>query len=101
MLKIHLLKTLTLISCFILVGYLPGQLYNLDASKYGKGIDLRNLLDILHKHGICGIADVVINHRTAGKQDPNGHWNIFEGGVPDKRLAWGAWAVSMLVKYST
>ncbi|KAG0574921.1 hypothetical protein KC19_VG303000 [Ceratodon purpureus] len=76
-------------------GYLPGQLYNLDASLYGKGTDLRNLLDVLHKHGICGIADIVINHRTAGKQDSNGHWNIFQGGVSDKRLAWGAWAVSI------
>jgi alpha-amylase len=75
-------------------GYLPGQLYNLDASTYGKGIDLKNLLDVLHKYGISGIADIVINHRTAGQQDHMGRWNIFEGGVLDKRLAWGAWAVS-------
>nr|PNR35675.1 hypothetical protein PHYPA_021525 [Physcomitrium patens] len=74
-------------------GYLPGQLYNLDSSRYGKGIELRNLLDVLHMHGMCGIADIVINHRTAGTQDKQGHWNIFDGGVPDKRLAWGAWAV--------
>jgi len=51
-------------------------------------------LDVIHEYGISGIADIVINHRTAGKQDTEGHWNIFEGGVPDKRLAWGAWAVS-------
>lgn len=81
------------LSCLALLGYLPGQLYNLDASRYGKGADLRALIDTLHEHGICVIADVVINHRTAEKQDPSGHWNIFDGGVTDKRLAWGAWAV--------
>jgi hypothetical protein len=74
-------------------GYLPGQLYNLDASRYGKSMELRDLIDMLHTHNICAIADIVINHRTAGHQDPRGHWNIFDGGVEDKRLAWGAWAV--------
>lgn len=74
-------------------GYLPGQLYNLDASRYGKSMELRDLIDMLHTRNICAIADIVINHRTAGHQDPRGHWNIFDGGVEDKRLAWGAWAV--------
>jgi alpha-amylase len=50
---------------------------------------------MLHTRNICAIADIVINHRTAGHQDPRGHWNIFDGGVEDKRLAWGAWAVSL------
>lgn len=77
----------------MITGYLPGQLYNLDASRYGKGFDLRDLIDTLHAHGICAIGDIVINHRTAGKQDLKGHWNVFDGGVTDKRLAWGAWAV--------
>lgn len=74
-------------------------MYNLDASRYGKGADLRALIDALHEHGICVIADVVINHRTAEKQDPSGHWNIFDGGVTDKRLAWGAWAVCTLRRF--
>ncbi|KAJ7294307.1 hypothetical protein O6H91_Y267200 [Diphasiastrum complanatum] len=74
-------------------GYLPSQLYNLDQSFYGNETELKDLIDELHEHGICCIADIVINHRSGWRQDSAGHWNIFEGGTPDKRLDWGPWAV--------
>ncbi|CAM6092911.1 unnamed protein product [Calypogeia fissa] len=74
-------------------GYLPGELYNLDASKYGTGIQLKELIDELHTHGMSVIADIVINHRSGKLQDNKGHWNIFKGGNRDTRLDWGPWAV--------
>ncbi|KDP29720.1 hypothetical protein JCGZ_18655 [Jatropha curcas] len=50
-------------------GYLPGKLYDLDASKYGSQDELKSLIEALHQKGIKSIADIVINHRTAEKQD--------------------------------
>ncbi|MCO5597012.1 hypothetical protein L7F22_051085 [Adiantum nelumboides] len=59
-------------------GYLPSQLYNLNDSKYGTKAQLEDLIDVLHMNGICCMGDIVINHRSASRQDAGGHWNVFE-----------------------
>jgi alpha-amylase len=69
-------------------GYLPGRLYDLNASKYGNHDELKKLIKAFQDRGVKCISDMVINHRSAEKQDSSGAWTIFEGGTPDNRLDW-------------
>lgn len=89
----YLVKHLKFAKTAFWSGYLPTQLYSLDSSAYGTSAQLKELIDEFHRQDICCIADIVINHRSGVKQDSKGHWNIFKGGNPDKRLDWGPWAV--------
>ncbi|KAK9830242.1 hypothetical protein WJX72_010520 [[Myrmecia] bisecta] len=76
-------------------GYLPGQLYNLE-SKYGSKEELKALNKALAEEGIVSVADIVINHRCADQQGPDGIWNDFGDDVDHngKPIDWGQWAIT-------
>ncbi|PFH33379.1 putative Alpha-amylase AMY3 [Besnoitia besnoiti] len=61
--------------------------YNLN-SKYGSLSDLKELIrTAAHQYQLSCCVDVVANHRSATKQDRNGHWTVFEDPQ------WGSWAI--------
>ncbi|KAL5582175.1 hypothetical protein UlMin_014617 [Ulmus minor] len=68
-------------------GYMPSDLYNLN-SGYGTKEELKYCIEEMHSHDLLALGDVVLNHRCAHKQSPNGVWNIFGG-----KLAWGPEAI--------
>lgn len=63
-------------------GYLPTDYYNLgDAENptfYGTIDTLMKAIDKLHENKVLALADIVVNHRCAGKQDENGLWNVYQ-----------------------
>jgi len=75
-------------------GYLPQQLYQLN-SKYGSKDQLVNVIKKLHESGVKAVADIVINHRCADKQNDRGEWVIFSDEVDHagSSLSWGDWAI--------
>ncbi|ERM99977.1 hypothetical protein AMTRI_Chr10g224780 [Amborella trichopoda] len=68
-------------------GYMPSDLYNLN-SAYGTVDELKQCIEEFHSQDLLALGDVVLNHRCAQKQSPNGVWNIFGG-----KLAWGPEAI--------
>lgn len=68
-------------------GYMPTDLYNLN-SEYGTEEELKYCVEEMHSQDILALGDVVLNHRCAENQSPNGVWNIFGG-----KLAWGPEAI--------
>ena len=76
-------------------GYLPGDYYDLGDSDnptfYGNQQQLEAALDALNAQGVLPIADIVVNHRCAGKQDNNGIWNIYH--FASGKAKWEQWAV--------
>lgn len=76
-------------------GYLPGDYYDLGTEDsptfYGNQQQLESALKALNAQGIAPIADIVVNHRCAGKQDQNGIWNIYH--FASGKAKWEQWAV--------
>ena len=76
-------------------GYLPTDYYDLGNDNsptfYGNLDDLKLSLRKLNDAGISPLADIVINHRCAGKQDANGIWNVYQ--FASGKAAWEKWAV--------
>lgn len=68
-------------------GYMPSDLYNLNSS-YGSMEELKSCIEEMHSQELLALGDVVLNHRCAHKQSPNGVWNIFGG-----KFAWGPEAI--------
>ena len=77
-------------------GYLPGKLFDLDASAYGDKASLVALCKALKDAGVVPVCDVVVNHRTADFVDPEtGVYNVFADLDPDgEKVSWGAWAIT-------
>ncbi len=55
-------------------GYLPRE-YECLNSKYGTEAELRACIKALHAHGVKAMADIVLNHRCAGKQVGDGSFS--------------------------
>ena len=68
-------------------GYMPTDLYNLNTF-YGSEEELKECVRTLHEKKITAVADIVINHRCATKQDEHGRWNVYDG-----KLAWDKSAI--------
>lgn len=76
-------------------GYLPGDYYDLGSKDsptfYGDKEQLVSALAALNAQGVAPIADIVVNHRCAGKQDDKGIWNIYH--FVSGKAKWEQWAV--------
>ncbi|XP_062103076.1 alpha-amylase 3, chloroplastic-like [Humulus lupulus] len=66
---------------------MPSDLYNLN-SAYGSEEELKHCIEEMHSQDLLALGDVVLNHRCAHKQSPNGVWNIFGG-----KFSWGPEAI--------
>jgi hypothetical protein len=78
-----------LIVLFVLTGYLPQNLYNLNSS-YGSEQLLKALLEKMKQYNVRAMADIVINHRVGTTQGHGGMYNRYDG-VP---LSWDERAVT-------
>ncbi len=76
-------------------GYMPTDYYDLgkegNSTYYGNLGSLSSCIKKLHEKNLYVIADIVINHRCAGKQDENGIWNVYHFG--SGLAQWENWAI--------
>jgi alpha-amylase len=76
-------------------GYLPGDYYDLGTQNsptfYGCQEQLEGCLGKLNAAGVKPIADIVVNHRCAGKQDANGIWNLYH--FSSGKAKWDQWGI--------
>eukprot|EP00850_Spirogloea_muscicola_P008783 SM000047S16922 [mRNA] locus=s47:695751:702301:- [translate_table: standard] len=68
-------------------GYMPRDLYSLQ-SRYGNMEQLQQAIQSFQNLGVRVLADVVINHRCAHRQNQKGVWNRFGG-----KLDWNETAI--------
>eukprot|EP00850_Spirogloea_muscicola_P008666 SM000046S16447 [mRNA] locus=s46:686513:693112:- [translate_table: standard] len=68
-------------------GYMPRDLYSLQ-SRYGNMEQLQQAIQRFQNLGVRVLADVVINHRCAHRQNQKGVWNRFGG-----KLDWNETAI--------
>eukprot|EP00850_Spirogloea_muscicola_P011008 SM000066S20483 [mRNA] locus=s66:593967:600493:- [translate_table: standard] len=68
-------------------GYMPRDLYSLQ-SRYGDKEQLQQAIQSFQNLGVRVLADVVINHRCAHRQNHKGVWNRFGG-----KLDWNETAI--------
>lgn len=75
-------------------GYMPVELYNLNASEYGDEAELKSLVASLRTRGISAVCDIVINHRCATYSSDNKFVSFADETTPSgRKINWGSYAI--------
>ena len=75
-------------------GYMPVELYNLNASEYGDEAELKSLVSSLRARGISAVCDIVINHRCATYSSDNTFVSFADELTPSgRKINWGDYAI--------
>ncbi len=76
-------------------GYLPLDYYDLGSEGnptfYGHYHSLKRAVSAFKNAGISSVADIVVNHRCANKQQ-DGQWNVYD--YPSGKARWERWALA-------
>ncbi|VAI78148.1 unnamed protein product [Triticum turgidum subsp. durum] len=74
-------------------GYMPGRLYDIDASKYGNAAELKSLIAALHGKGVQAIADIAMWPFPSDKVMQGYAYILTHPGIPcifyDHFFTWG------------